>query len=258
MKLDMLKQLAAGAVLGAMCTTAANAGSNSPVMPEQPVTFTQPSVGYDWTGPYVGGVGAYGMLNSETSDHWCWVACDGASMASGGGGVGLALGYDWQMGSLVVGGVVDHMVTNFENINIHDGPTNNKYTSYTEASWNSLTTLRARAGLAADQTLFYATGGLAWADVNYRHDYNHGPDAEERGFLPYSGREMGFAAGGGIEHAVSNNISISAEYLYVGLRSVAGGAYYRDWDDIPGSQRDGTVSYRSSAHKVRLGVNFRF
>ena len=260
-----MKTLLTGVALGLVGTTEVMANGGTAATPPQPLTVMPSSSGFDWTGPYVGAVVGFGMLNSETSDHWCNVACDGGSLASGGGGAGLAIGYDWQMDDFVVGVVLDYMATNFENINIHDyvdpDTPANSYTSYTESSWDSVTTLRARAGIAADRTLFYATGGVAWVDVNYRHDYNYGEakgSFYNEGYLPYSGTEMGIAAGAGVERAVGENLSISAEYLYVGLESVDGGYYYDDFDDVPGSREDSTVDYRSSAHMVRVGIKYRF
>ncbi|PJI93128.1 opacity protein-like surface antigen [Yoonia maricola] len=212
----------------------------------------------DWSGPYAGVSLNAGMFNSETTDHWCYVACDGASLAEFGAGAGIAGGYDVQMNEFVFGVVADYTFTNFETVNEHEdvtAPVN--YTSYTESTWDGMLTLRARAGLAVDNTLVYATGGVAFVDVNYRHDYDAGPVAENEGFEPYSDIEVGFAAGAGVEHKFNDLYSVSAEYLYVGLQSSDGGEYYNDLDDLD-SPSDGTADYRSSAHMLRLAVNYRF
>ena len=214
-----------------------------------------------WSGFYAGGAASFGMFNSETSDHWCKVACDGASMAEIGGAAGVTLGYDMQIGSLVVGAVADYMLGNFEAENVVSGENDlngeGAYTSYTQSTWDSIATLRARAGLSVDRSLVYVSGGLASVDVNYRQDFNFEPAAFPRGYRPYSGRETGFAAGVGIEHALTDNLSLSAEYLYVGLPSVNGGSYFANYDDALPSE-ESSVEFRSSAQLIRVGANWRF
>ncbi|MBQ1203287.1 MAG: porin family protein [Loktanella sp.] len=217
----------------------------------------QGNFGDTWTGFYAGGAGAVGLFNSETTDHWCKVACDGASLGEVGSAFGIAAGYDMQLGSLVIGVVADYMTGTFETENVVSNGDGDPYASFTEASWDSIITLRGRAGVAVDRSLIYVSGGVAHVDVAYRHDFNFGPDADLRGYRPYSGQETGFAAGVGVEHAFADNLSISAEYLYVGLPSVNGGAYFSNFDNEEPSE-DSTVTFRSSAHLIRVGANWRF
>lgn len=214
------------------------------------------SADFDWTGAYAGGTASFGVFNSETSDHWCYVACDGGSLTEAAGALGVAIGYNKQIGSLVVGVVADYMAGNFETEHIVSQP--GVYSSYTSSSWENIFTLRGRAGIAADRSLIYVTGGLASVEVNHRQDYNFGPDAQNTGYRPYEGRETGFAAGVGVEHAISDKVTLGAEYQYIGLPSVDGGPYFRNLDDDNNFDVDSSVEYRSSAHLFRLGVNWRF
>lgn len=248
-----MKKFLATAAVALMGSTAALA-SGPTVVTVEPVSYVQPAPSFNWGGFYGGLTLGVSMFNSDVSDHWCWVACDGASLSSFGQGVGVVAGYDVQMNEFVFGGLIDYMRTNYDNTNVHD---RNDYSSYSSASWDQIMTLRARAGIAVDRTLFYATGGIALVDVNYRHDFNHGVNADNSGFPPESGWKTGLAAGVGIEHAISNNMSLDLQYQYVGLPSSRGGDYHDDLDD-PGSTTDGSVNYRSNAHTVRLGLNFRF
>jgi outer membrane immunogenic protein len=83
-------------------------------------------------------------------------------------------------------------------------------------------TVRARAGVAFDRALIYATGGFAFADDS-----------------------TGWTVGGGVEYAFTNNLSAKIEGLYVNL----------DGDDdnfLPGF--DNEVDFGV----VRAGLNFRF
>lgn len=101
-----------------------------------------------------------------------------------------------------------------------------------DVDWFS--TLRGRVGLAHDRTLFYATAGLAWADVDQRVSL---------GGVTVSSDdvETGYAVGGGIEHALGDQWSIKAEYLYVDLGDI-GGPTSSDLD----------------FHTVRAGLNYKF
>lgn len=79
-------------------------------------------------------------------------------------------------------------------------------------------TLRGRIGLVGDEHyLIYATGGLAYANVDHRFSAP-GPDLS-----PFSassgGTETGWTVGGGVEFLKYENWSIRAEALYVDLGS---------------------------------------
>ena len=82
--------------------------------------------------------------------------------------------------------------------------------------------MRARAGVAFDRALIYATGGFAFAD-----------------------NASGWTVGGGLEYAFTNNLSAKIEGLYVNL----------DQDDnFPGLDLDNDAEFGV----VRAGLNFRF
>jgi outer membrane immunogenic protein len=69
-------------------------------------------------------------------------------------------------------------------------------------------TVRARAGVAFDRVLVYATGGFAFG----------GFDGGNGGFVD-DGDDIqgGYAVGGGIEYAFTNNLTAKIEGLYVNL-----------------------------------------
>jgi outer membrane immunogenic protein len=102
-------------------------------------------------------------------------------------------------------------------------------------------TLRARAGYAFDRTLVYGTGGLAVA--NFTSTASNAAGTEKTDFT-----RLGYAVGAGIEHAVTNNVSVKGEYLYEGFGSV------NKTFVVPG------VATRQalSDHIVRVGVNYKF
>jgi outer membrane immunogenic protein len=93
--------------------------------------------------------------------------------------------------------------------------------------WTS--TVRGRIGYAFDSVLVYATGGAAIGGV----DSDIIGDGDTR---------LGFAVGGGVEAALTDNISAKVEYQYIDLGD----------DDIDGSP----VEF--DAHTVKAGLNFHF
>ena len=70
---------------------------------------------------------------------------------------------------------------------------------------NSTGSLRGRAGLAVDRTLWYLTAGVAAADVKIT-------DVLQAGRV--GGIHVGLVAGGGVEWAVTRDISFRTEYLF--------------------------------------------
>ena len=120
-------------------------------------------------------------------------------------------------------------------------------------------TVRGRLGLAVNRALFYATGGLAYGQAVASSsgivlDNGRNPDL----YLgDASGLRTGYTVGGGLEYAVTNNLTIRGEYLYYNLGTAtyavaaanalaAGEGLY-----ITGSQKfDGSL--------VRFGLNYKF
>ena len=71
-------------------------------------------------------------------------------------------------------------------------------------------TVRGRLGIALDRTLIYGTGGFAYG----------GSDNDCRGFGSFTCDDDvrgGYAVGGGLEYAFTNNITAKIEGLYVNL-----------------------------------------
>ncbi len=80
----------------------------------------------------------------------------------------------------------------------------------TDLSFNNIATLRARAGFALDNTLLYVTGGLAAVDMEFGAVMVQPPQSDSQWVY-------GWTAGGGLEHAFTQNFSGRIEYLYVDL-----------------------------------------
>jgi outer membrane immunogenic protein len=155
-------------------------------------------------------------------------------------------------------------------------------------------TARLRVGYAVDRALFYVTGGLAFTDGSNRNNNgffggnNFGGTsagipapffvgaapapavvATNTGFFGNNDRNnIGWALGGGIEYAFTNNLSAKIEYLhlgfdrnrnnngFVGVGNVAGvtnlGVPVVNNGFGNGNRRNNSVDL------VRVGLNFRF
>jgi outer membrane immunogenic protein len=112
-------------------------------------------------------------------------------------------------------------------------------------------TVRARGGvLVTPRVLFYATGGLAYGQVN---------SSENIGGSPFSASDIrvGYTVGGGIEGAIGGNWTAKLEYLFVDLGRTSGSFATA----IPASG-GGMLASNYSSHitdnVLRFGVNYNF
>ena len=102
-------------------------------------------------------------------------------------------------------------------------------------SW--LSTLRGRAGYAADRILFYATAGGAFGDIKLTANG-----------VTNTTTKAGWTAGAGIESAVADNWTVRIEYLYAALGSATCGTAC---GGVP-------VSVKVNDNLIRAGVDFKF
>jgi outer membrane immunogenic protein len=187
-----------------------------PVVPDDVSPFS-------WTGLYVGVHGGYG---------WSDIYWPGSVSHSGEGWLaGGQIGFNLQAGRLVYGIEADISSAWI------DGESGNGCCSHS-IDW--LYSVRGRAGLTSydGRWLFYATGGVAWADVEYR----------SAGFGGHSDTHFGWVAGAGIERALTPSLTARAEYLY----------YDFDSATAPAGALGGAADLDPSMHTVRFGLNFKF
>lgn len=120
--------------------------------------------------------------------------------------------------------------------------------------FDNIGTFRLRAGVSVNKSLLYVTGGVAVSTV--RNEFQvaipglgySSPDWSE------SGLAWGYAVGAGIEHKLTENLSVKAEGLYIDLedREVEG----VDPVAFPGEY----ISYEfdNSLAIARVGLNYTF
>lgn len=171
--------------------------------------------GFNWTGGYVGANVGYRWLSADATDG-TFAGSPDSSSAFGG----LQAGYNWQINQFVVG-----VETDFG----YGSSSKNETGFGVKQTWEGTT--RARAGVALDRFLVYGTAGVAYSDFDLS---NLGASSSDWRF--------GWTAGGGVEYAVTKNVSVKGEYLYTDY----------------GDDTTNGAKYDLSNSLVRLGVNYKF
>jgi len=166
-----------------------------------------------WQGPYAGATVGYQ-----------WSDVSNTPAAPNGIAGGVHAGYNVRQSEFVFGGETDLQWTDAD---------------ATFAPWKFSNpwfgTLRARAGVAVSDMLFYGTVGLAYGTLRLQNTLTNVSEA-------HTG--TGFAAGAGAEFALTASWTARAEYLYVDLRSSP-------------FILDGT-NHGIQSSLLRLGISYRF
>jgi outer membrane immunogenic protein len=235
----MAKSLKVGAlvalVFAAGCGSAAAADLGGSVYTPEPVDTSPPVRLFTWRGFYVGLNGGYAWgsgdptVISDGINSGTLAAIDPSGFLGGG-----QVGYNAQFGNFVLGAEADIQG------GWVDGDSTGNVVGFgavsTSSDLNWLSTIRARAGFAADRMLIYATGGVAWADMDFTAGTVSGGDTL-----------TGYAVGGGVEWALGNNWTARAEYLYIDLDNAS-------LTDAFGT----TATFDNAFHTMRVGVNYKF
>lgn len=199
---------------------------------------------YNWTGPYIGAsVGALAWGHES----WRYLSnnasVDGLGFA--GALVGGQVGYNVQFGKTVFGIEGDYGWTN-----AHGGKScPNAFFFTCEAEMDRIGSVTGRVGYAVGRALFYGKGGVAFGDVTLQTKQNAGV-ATPASNTPVNGSSetaVGWTAGGGMEFALTNNVSAKAEYMYFDLG--------KDTYTVDNNLR---VDGDTRGSTVRIGINLHF
>lgn len=199
---------------------------------------------FSWNGFYVGGVAGAGIVTPLFADFNEFFSFGNMHAGDWAGTAGATIGYNWQFGSGVFGVEADFNWTSF-----NKKVDNPAFESRFDAKWNWFSTIRARAGVAFDRALVYATAGVALVDQDYQVFFP-GFDCED-GCTKLKKTEVGLALGAGAEYAFANNWSLKAEYLFIKLPTKETGLAV-DPDEFNKFQ------FTTDAHFARIGLNYRF
>jgi outer membrane immunogenic protein len=196
---------------------------------------------FNWTGFYAGANlgGAWGN-SSYTETTGGYIGPASSSNSPSGVIGGLQAGYNWQSGNGVFG-----LETDIDFSSAGESATRTGVTSATHNSkLTALGTLRARAGIAADRTLFFVTGGAAYGRLK-----NEIVDPTFVFTTRRDSSQWGWVAGGGIEHAFAHNWSAKVEFLHARFGA----------DTFSGVSGFGYIfRFKDSVSVARAGINYRF
>lgn len=153
-----------------------------------------------------------------------------------GGLYGGQIGYNWQKGATVYGLEASWSGSNVEG----SSQCGILFTCSREVNW--LATVTGKAGWAMGRNLLYGYGGVAWAHMTATDNL--------LGFtISGSDTHVGWTAGFGLEHALSNRLSFKIEYAHVDLG---------DETHILGSGGPAIpVNVDANLDVIRLGVNYK-
>jgi outer membrane immunogenic protein len=226
-----------GLVAGAGAVSAADLPART--APIAPVAVPAVPI-FTWTGFYAGVNAGYGWQNNEDSSFFVPAGTFGPGTAGGivsfaddegdgfvGGG---QIGYNYQMGTFVIGVEAD---LQWADLGGSDGlatfPASFPGTFVPAGAGGGVDwfgTVRARLGFAFDRALIYATGGFAYG----------GTDNGDTGFFDDGGDDTrtGWALGGGVEYAFTQNLTFGLEGLWVNLDGDNRGTFVGTVEDPTG------------------------
>jgi outer membrane immunogenic protein len=235
-----------------------------PIQPIQPsVVYATPTT-FDWTGGYIGATIGYGWQSGHFEDSEYnvglpWFPPYEFDVEANGGSVGFQAGHNWQNDKLVYGleaelGYMNAVGSGFPPFS---DPFGDPYDGAGTFSGGWYGSLAAKLGYSLDRTLIYGKlGGIySGAKVGFLDTCPAlacgGPGTID------SSTDLGWGVvlGAGVEHAITENISLKAEYSYsnFGTKNISG--------TIVGGGRDGdivNIGSSISAHAVKIGANIRF
>jgi opacity protein-like surface antigen len=213
--------------------------------------------GISWSGAYVGVHMGAGWGETQFSEPPGRQAIYGDVVQTPGPLGGGQIGFNYQTGPWVLGIEADASSADLEGTNTCLAYSGSVVSTNCREHIETLGTLTGRLGYALGddgRTLLYVKGGAAWALSTSTITINHNDPRRGR---PVTGsdntQEMrwGWAAGGGIEYALSVGWSVNLEYDYFDLGSSA--ASVPTLPDMPGS-----ISAAQSEQVVKVGLNYHF
>jgi outer membrane immunogenic protein len=257
-------------------------GNHSAIAADMLAKTHAPVAAYSWAGFYIGGTAGA-----------AWTAADASLDTVNAAGVlyrpgdiplintlgsskfttstatfGGKIGYNWQRDSYVVG--IEGDFSSFR-LAKSAAPTGNPFLSAppylfgfanfeTNVSSDWLATVRGRFGYARDKAYFYATAGAAFSRVSFSSTYvAQSPlglmlDVESSSATK---TKVGWAAGAGIDYALSTHWIASVEYLHVDLGSLNSSGVT---SSTGGGTNTATLNYSTklTGDILRGGIAYKF
>lgn len=257
-----------GVALAAAAFTTMASAADLPTRKAPPAPMMPLIAPYSWTGFYIGAT-AGGIWNTGHTS--LDATYRGATLGSryipttlGSGETGFQgggeLGYNYQMGSIVLGLESDlEWVTNSNSVTYTGAAIPHlggdvTTTLATRMDW--LGTTRGRLGIATladDRLLLYVTGGLAYGGG--KASVSAVGPAGDAWYGSQGSTQVGWTVGGGAEYAFTNNWSIKAEYLYYNLGSYS---YATTGTGPSATPLKFVAKVTPEGSIARAGINYKF
>lgn len=212
---------------------------------------------HDWSGFYIGGHVGYGGADFDARavgrDPAGNVVFNVSDDFNADGIVGgLQGGFNWQVGSFVLGVEGDISFVDWSDGGVYRDA-NRREVALANVDVDFLASVRGRLGLALDTLLLYGTGGVAFADAEARARGTH-PVTNETVSGKADFDDVGWVVGGGAEWAaIPNRFSVGVEGLWY---------IFDDSESVTHTFADNsTVTARATfddAWVVRARANFHF
>lgn len=233
-----------------------------------------PECDYTWTGFYIGANAGYGWGNGDTDfdplpDPASFGDLAPQSLSPDPSGFigGGQIGYNWQWNKWLVLGIE----TDFQGSDIEgserrtgfldfDGDiANDNPDTFLEAhermQWFGST--RGRIGISPwCRLLIYATGGVAYGNVDYSASTNF--DNGTTYPVKFTETNVGWTVGGGIEYGIGHHWTVKAEYLYYDLGSTDRTQNQLFLGVPQGPPFFVHYNFETTGNIVRGGLNFKF
>ncbi len=201
---------------------------------------------YSWTGWFIGANAGYGVGQSQGN------YTSGAAPSTtetfnampGGGFGGGQLGYNYQIGSVVLGAETDIQGADISDTRTCLGNCFGGSSALIDQKLKWFGTTRARLGWATGPVLTYVTAGAAYGETET------GVTSTIAGVtnpIVTSTTRTGWTWGTGVEAALGGNWTAKAEYLYIDLGSSS-----------VSNAAPATFSTKNQEQLFRGGINYRF
>ena len=201
-----------------------------------------PPPAYNWTdGFYIGGNLGGAWASGTLTDNLSGASFTGDTSGFVGGG---QIGYNWQVAPQIVLGAEGTFdgtsISKSSNaVNIFNGDL-----LQGSARTNSVSTIAARFGYAADHWLYYGKAGGGWVRNSATVT-----DLTTGASVSSSATNNGWLLGAGIEYGIIPNWTVKLEYDYLGLR---------DWTRSSLLFVGDTVTLSRQINMFTVGTNYKF
>jgi len=228
------------------------------------LSLATPVSAYNWSGFYAGVHGGFG---GDKFTYPFSINLDGAPPMSVGGNLSLnssgfygggQVGYNWQFAPQWVGGLeADINASAIEgklglDLNATDGTDSVHINGSAGSKLDYFGTVRARVGWANGPLLLYGTGGFAYGDVTSSISGSaSGAISGSLDGISKTNHHTGWTIGGGVEYALTRNVSLKTEYKWVDLGT-------QDLFSLSDGADSLKLSETTKFHTLEVGLNYRF